>query len=65
MVDALERSETETIDMVSELAVLLFAQEDELKPVSVFLWYRLIELIGDLADDAEKVGYRVRLLIGQ
>ncbi len=64
MVDALERSETETIDMVSELAVLLFAQEDELKPVSVFLWYQLIEWIGDLADDAEKVGYRVRLLIG-
>jgi predicted phosphate transport protein (TIGR00153 family) len=65
IVGAVERSETKTIDMVSELAVLLFAQEDELKPVSVFLWYRLIELIGDLADDAEKVGYRVRLLIGQ
>ncbi len=64
MVDALERSETETIDMVSELVVLLFAHEDEMKPVSVFFWYQLIGWIGDLADGAEKVGYRVRLFLG-
>lgn len=63
MVDSVERSETETIDMVSELVELLFAQEDEMKPVSVFFWYQIIEWIGDLADDAEKVGYRVRLLL--
>lgn len=64
MIDALERSETETIDMVSELVVLLFAHEDEMKPVSVFFWYQLIGWIGDLADGAEKVGYRVRLFLG-
>ena len=64
MVDALERSETETIDMVSELVVLLFAHEDEMKPVSVFFWYQMIGWIGDLADGAEKVGYRVRLFLG-
>lgn len=63
MADSVERSETETIDMVSELVELLFAQEDEMKPVSVFFWYQIIEWIGDLADDAEKVGYRVRLLL--
>ena len=34
-----------------------------MSPVSVMLWYRLIEWIGDLADHAEKVGNRLRLLI--
>ena len=36
-----------------------------MKPVSVMMWYRLIEWIGDLADYAEKVGDRLRLLIAK
>ena len=40
----------------------LFAQEDDMNPVSVIMWYRLIQWIGDLADYAEKVGDRLRLL---
>ena len=43
----------------------LFAQEDNMKPVSVMFWYQLIQWIGDLADYAEKVGDRLRLLIAR
>jgi uncharacterized protein Yka (UPF0111/DUF47 family) len=47
------------------LARALFEHEDEMKPVSVMMWYQLIEWIGDLADYAEKVGDRLRLLIAK
>jgi uncharacterized protein Yka (UPF0111/DUF47 family) len=43
----------------------LFEHEDEMKPVSVMMWYKLIEWVGDLADYAEKVGDRLRLLIAR
>jgi hypothetical protein len=33
--------------------------------VSAIFWYRLLDLIGDLADYAEKVGNRLRLMIAQ
>jgi predicted phosphate transport protein (TIGR00153 family) len=45
--------------------VELFALEDEMKPVSVILWYELIRMIGSLADYAEKVGNRLRLLLAR
>ena len=63
MLDELGRMEGETDRLGLELTRTLFRQEDEMSPVSVMLWYRLIEWIGDLADHAEKVGNRLRLLI--
>ncbi len=65
MVVALNRIEDETDEMGLLLARKLFEHEDEMRPVSVMMWYRLIEWIGDLADYAEKVGDRLRLLIAQ
>lgn len=65
MVDELNRIESETDQMGMELMHRLFAQEDEMKPVSVVFWYRLIEWIGDLADYAEKAGNRLRLLMAR
>lgn len=63
MLDDLGRMEGETDMLGLELTRTLFQQEDQMSPVSVILWYRLIEWIGDLADHAEKVGNRLRLLI--
>jgi hypothetical protein len=65
MVDQLNRIEDETDELGLELARNLFSHEDELKPVSVMMWYQLIQWIGDLADFAEKVGDRLRLLIAR
>jgi len=62
MVSQLNDLEHHTDDLGLRLARTLFQLEDEMKPVSVMMWYRLIEWIGDLADYAEKVGNRVRLL---
>ena len=63
MVSELNNIESETDEMGLELSRLLFEQEDKLKPVSVIFWYQLIQWIGDLADNAEKVGNRLRLLL--
>ncbi len=63
MVDELNSIEDDTDQMGMDLTHRLFAQEDDMKPVSVMFWYQLIQWIGDLADYAEKVGNRLRLLL--
>ena len=63
MITAINKTEDETDKQGLALARLLFQHEDTMNPVSVVFWYRLIEWIGDLADYAEKVGNRLRLLI--
>ena len=65
MVTKLNEIEDETDQMGMALARTLFSKEDEMKPVSVMFWYQTIQWIGDLADFAEKVGDRMRLLIAR
>lgn len=65
MLKELNEIEDETDELGIALARALFDHEDELKPVSVMMWYQLIEWIGDLADYAEKVGDHLRLLIAK
>lgn len=65
MVEALNLIEDETDVLGLELTRLLFEHEDEMKPVSVMMWYQIIQWVGDLADYAEKVGDRLRLLIAR
>ena len=65
MVTALNKLEDETDELGLELSRRLFQHEDEIKPVSVMMWYQLIQWVGDLADYAEKVGDRLRLMIAQ
>jgi predicted phosphate transport protein (TIGR00153 family) len=57
--------ESDTDVMGMALTRALFAQEDSIKPVSVMFWYQLIQWVGNLADYAEKVGDRLRLLIAR
>jgi predicted phosphate transport protein (TIGR00153 family) len=63
MVEQLNKIEADTDQMGIELTRSLFSHEDDMKPISVVFWYNLIEMIGDLADYAEKVGNRLRLLL--
>jgi predicted phosphate transport protein (TIGR00153 family) len=65
MLTQLNEIEDETDLLGIALARALFDHEDELKPVSVMMWYQIIEWIGDLADYAEKVGDNLRLLIAK
>jgi predicted phosphate transport protein (TIGR00153 family) len=65
MIDELGHLEGETDQLGITLTRELFRLESELPPVSVMLWYQLIGWIGDIADNAEKVGNRLRLLIAR
>lgn len=65
MLIELNEVEDETDELGIRLARALFDHESELDPVSVIMWYQIIEWVGDLADYAEKVGDHLRLLIAK
>ena len=62
MISELGRIETETDVLSDRASRALFAMEGELGVATVF-WHQLILWIADLADYAERVGNRLRLLI--
>lgn len=57
--------ETETDKQGMSLVQHLFEHHEQLKPLEIIYWDRLIDLIGDLADYAEDAGDRLRLLIAR
>jgi len=65
MVDQINLIEDRADILELELSRTLFRIESSIDPVSVTMWYRIIEWIGDLADCAEKVGNRIRLFIAR
>jgi hypothetical protein len=63
LIEELDRIETETDDMQAGLRGALFEIEDTLDPVTVIFLYQVIELTGEIADMAERVGRRLELLL--
>ncbi len=63
MIEKLEQIETETDQLEIELSSLVFEIEDTLQPVHAMFLYKVIELIADIADMAERVGRRLELLL--
>ena len=63
LVEELDRIETETDDQQAELRGALYEIEDTLDPVTVIFLYQVIELTGEIADMAERVGRRLELLL--
>jgi predicted phosphate transport protein (TIGR00153 family) len=62
MISELGRIETETDVLLDRACRTLFAMESELGVASLY-WHQLLLWIADLADYAERVGNRLRLLI--
>lgn len=65
MATELNKIESDTDRIAEDLCRKLFEMEDDLKPVSVMLWFKIIEEISGLADGAEKIGNRLRLLLAR
>lgn len=63
LIEELDRLETETDKMQMSLNASIFEFEDSLDPVDAVFLYRTIQLIGDIADMAERVGRRLELLL--
>lgn len=60
-VDELEHQSDE---LQAALRAQLFALEDKLPPVDVMFMYKVIELLGEIGNMAERIGRRLELLIG-
>ncbi len=63
LIEELDRIETETDDLEAGLRASLFKIEDSLEPVTTIFLYQVIELTGEIADMAERVGRRLELLL--
>jgi len=63
LIEELDRIETDTDEKQAELRAALFEIEDTLKPVDAMFMYQVIELTGEIADMAERVGRRLELLL--
>ncbi len=61
MIEELSRMESDTDALEERVQRLLFGIEDELG-ISAIFWYKLIDYVGGMADYAERVGNRLRLL---
>jgi hypothetical protein len=63
LIDEVLAIEDEADLLELEVSRILFRYEDQMSAVSVILWLRLFDHIGDLADYPKKVCNRLRLLI--
>ena len=59
-VDELEHT---TDELVISIRATMMGIEDELKPIQAIFQYRTLDMIGGLADAAERVAHRVQLML--
>ncbi len=65
MIAGVRRSENNIDNILHQLRRALFDIEDQLDPVSVMFWYKLIDLLGTISDQSENVADRLLLFISK
>jgi len=65
LIAKLDKIETETDNMQAGLQASLFEIESTLPAVEVMFLYKLIDMMGDVADQAERIGRRLELLLAK
>jgi hypothetical protein len=65
MIEELNRLEHEADVVQDDLARRLFSLEDDIKPGSLFIWNKILNKVGDMANTSEKMGNRLRLFMAQ
>lgn len=65
LIEELDRIETHTDEQQTLLRTALFEIEKTLDPIDAMFLYEVIELTGEIADMAERVGRRLELLLSQ
>jgi len=63
LIEELDRIETDTDEKQAALRGALFTIEKTLDPIDAIFMYQVIELTGEIADMAERVGRRLELLL--
>jgi len=59
----LGRAEHEADKIQDQCARVLFKEEDSMPPAAVFMWTKVLNKIGDMANHAENVGDQFRLFV--
>lgn len=57
------RLEHEADELQDQCAKVIFDTENEVSPVSIFIWSKVLKKIGDMANHAKKVGDQFRLFV--
>ncbi|MBE2897876.1 TIGR00153 family protein [Pasteurellaceae bacterium TAE3-ERU1] len=65
MINSLDTIEDDTDHQQVVLRRALMAIEDQFKPIDVIFLYKIIEWIGVLADQAQRVGSRIELMLAR
>ena len=63
LIEELDQIETDTDEKQAALRSALFEIEKDLDPIDAVFMYQVIELTGEIADMAERVGRRLELLL--
>ena len=61
--DEIGRLEHEADKLQDRCAKALFRAEDQISPVSIFMWTKVLNKIGSIANHAENVGDQFRLFV--
>ncbi|MFW5924690.1 MAG: TIGR00153 family protein [Myxococcota bacterium] len=64
-IDEVHRKEHEADKLQDQCAKVLFKLEDQMSPVALFMWTKVLNKIGDMANHAENVGDQFRLFIAR
>ncbi len=65
LITELDQIENDTDDMQIGLRSLLESLESDMSPVDVMFLYKIIEMVGQVADNSEAVGRRLELLLAR
>lgn len=65
MINQLDKIEDDTDNMQIRLRQQLMAIEDQYNPVDVMFLYKILEWVGGIADQAQRVGSRLELMLSR
>jgi uncharacterized protein len=65
LIDELDQIELKSESSQLQLNSLLYQYEQEIPPVDVMFLYKLIDLIGDIAEISQKIGSRLLLMLAK
>jgi uncharacterized protein len=65
IISGVRKSEHNIDTILKRTRQALFAIEDQLKPVDVMFWYKIIKLVGNISDQTENIADRLSLFLSK